>query len=515
MVYRKAAYIFLALMMFITSCTPLKPSIVQKSGPDYWPTTEWKTSTPEAQGMDSELLAKMLEEISAKNTRIHSVLVVRNGYMVTEAYFHPYTRDTKTHVQSVTKSVIGALVGVAIQKGFLRSEDEKLLSFFPSRFYANHSENKASISLKHLLSMTSGFPCQEFSDSGQTMEGTSGWVQYMLDLPVATPPGKTFGYCDGNPHLLSAILEKKTGMNTREFANQELFASLGIPGVKASDWWTDPQGFSDGGYGLHLRSVDLAKFAYLYLQNGKWDSQQILPERWVADSTIQYVQKPEGPGYGYLWTVYPTTDQPDHYAALGLGGQQIHIYPSKNLAVIVTAELETFMEAPEIERMLNEFILPAIKSDTVLGESPQGATRLQKAVETAASPVRTVPTLPAIAGEISGKLYTLEENPNGWKKIVLIFDPGTNIARVSTTGDNDFEQIGLDNMYRKASVTENPYMLRGHWVDDHTFLVEWIALPLGNNDSLNIQLKYTGKNIEISMQEPTFPRTHTIIKGTQ
>ncbi len=119
-------------------------------------------------------------------------------------------------------------------------------------------------------------------------------------------------------------------MNTREFANQELFAPLGIPAVEASDWWTDPQGFSNGGYGLYLRPVDLAKFAYLYLQNGKWEGQQILPERWVADLTIQYVQKPEGPGYGYLWTVYPKTDQPDHFAALGLAGQQVHIYPSRN-----------------------------------------------------------------------------------------------------------------------------------------------------------------------------------------
>jgi hypothetical protein len=347
------------------------------------------------------------------------------------------------------------------------------------------------------------------------MEATSGWIQYMLDLPVDTPPGKTFGYCDGNPHLLSAILEKKTDMNTRQFANQELFAPLSIPAVEESDWWVDPQGFSNGGYGLRMRSVDLAKLAYLYLQNGKWNGQQILPERWVADSTIQYVQKPEGPGYGYLWTVYPKTDQPDHYAALGLGGQQIHIYPSKNLAVIVTAELETFMEAPEIERMLNEFILPAIKSDVGLSENANGAARLQKAVDMAANPVQAVPRLPAITSEISGKAYKLEENANGWTNMVLIFKPGTNTARVSTTSNNDFEEIGLDNIYRQASTLENPYMLRGHWVDDHTFLVEWVALPLGNNYSLNIQLKYSGRNIEISMQESIFPGNHPVIKGRQ
>jgi hypothetical protein len=363
--------------------------------------------------------------------------------------------------------------------------------------------------------MSSGFPCQEFSDSGQSMEQTSGWVQYMLDLPVDIAPGKKFGYCDGNPHLLSAIIEKTTGMNTREFANQELFRPLGIPAAQASDWWTDPQGFSNGGYGLYLRPVDLAKFAYLYLQNGKWDGQQLLPAHWVTDSTIQYVQKPEGPGYGYLWTVYPKTENPDHYAALGLGGQQIHIYPSKNLIVIVTAELETFMEAPEIERMLNEYILPAIKSDAPLADNSKGVARLQTARDTAANPIQSVSELPAIASEISGKVYKLEENQNGWKNMVVLFEPGASTARVSTTGDNDFEEIGLDNIYRSSNVSENPYMMRGRWLDDQTFLAEWTALPLGNNFSYQIRLKYTGENIEIRIQPPIFAGKPTVIKGTR
>ena len=115
--------ILLALAILIAGCVPLRPVAAQASDPDYWPTAGWQSSTPEAQGMDSELLAQMLEEISANNTRIHSVLIVRNGYMVAEAYFHPYTRATKMHVQSVTKSVIGTLVGIAIEKGYIKREN--------------------------------------------------------------------------------------------------------------------------------------------------------------------------------------------------------------------------------------------------------------------------------------------------------------------------------------------------------------------------------------------------------
>ena len=500
---------FVIFIVMTAGCSPQKSVSVQVPEPDYWPTSGWKSSTPEAQGMDSELVAKVLEEINTNETSIHSLLVIRNGYLVTEAYVQPYTRDTKMHIQSVTKSVIGALVGVAIQEGYIKSANEKMLRFFPNRIYENPGKNKDSIRLKHLLSMSSGFPCQEFSDSGQSMEQSSGWVQYMLDLPVEAPPGKTFGYCDGNPHLLSAILETTTGMNTREFANQELFKPLGIPAVTAADWWEDPQGFPNGGYGLFLRPIDMAKLAFLYLNNGKWEGKQILPANWVADSTIQYVQKPEGPGYGYLWTVYPESGR---YSALGMAGQQIHVYPSKNLIVIVTAELETFMEAPEVEKMLNENILPAIKSDVPLAANPDGVSHLEAAVEFAANPIQPVPELPVTALEISGQPYALEENPFGWKNIMLLFERGSSTARITTDLKEEPEEIGLDNIYRLGYSTPNHFM-RGHWVDNQTFALDWT--PMGMNGSANVQLKYSGDEVQITIMQLIFSGEPTIIKGSK
>ena len=328
----------LIFLIVCSSCTPQRSVSVPVPEPDYWPTADWRSSTPEAQGMDSTSLAQMVEKIAADQTSVHSVLVIRNGYLVAEAYFQPYTRETKVHIQSVTKSVIGMLVGEAIHEGQIKSENEKLLNYYPNRIFANPSSRKNSIQLKHLLSMSSGLDCQEFS-SGPSMEQTTGWVQFMLDLPVTSTPGKTFGYCNGNAHLLSAILEKSTGMSAREYANQKLFEPLGIPSVDETDWGGDPQRITTGGYGLHLRPIDLAKLAFLYLHQGKWENQQLIDAKWVKASTTQQVQKEDGSGYGYLWTVYP---EAGHYAALGLGGQQIHVYPSKNLIVIVTASLELF-----------------------------------------------------------------------------------------------------------------------------------------------------------------------------
>ena len=275
--------------------------------------------------MDSTSLAQMLEKIATDHTSIHSMLVIRNGYLVTEAYFQPYTRDTEVHIQSVTKSVIGMLVGEAIHEGQIKSENEKLLDFYQNRIFANPSSRKNSIQLKHLLAMSSGFDCQEFS-SGPGMEQTTGWVQFMLDLPVTSTPGKTFDYCNGNAQLLSAILEKTSGMSAREYANQELFEPLGIPSVDETDWGGDPQRITIGGYGLHLRPIDLAKLAFLYLHQGKWENQQLIEAEWVDASTTQQVQKEDGSAYGYLWTVYP---QAGHYATLGLGGQADSCLPGE------------------------------------------------------------------------------------------------------------------------------------------------------------------------------------------
>lgn len=516
MTMKTIVYIFLALTVLTAGCAPSKSMSVQIPEPDYWPTAGWKSSTPEAQGMDSGLLAQMLEDIEANETNIHSIIVIRNGYLVTEAYFHPYTRDTKMHIQSVTKSVIGMLVGKAISDGTIKSEDEKLVAFYQNRVFENPSGRKNSIQLKHLLSMSSGLDCQEFS-SESSMEQTSGWVQFMLDRPMTAAPGKVFGYCNGNAHLLSAVLEKSTGMSAREYANQNLFRPLGIPDTSESDWGSDPQGITIAGYGLHLRPVDMAKLAFLYLHNGQWEDQQIIPRQWVADSTTQHIQKEDGSGYGYLWTVYPSDD---HYAALGLGGQQIHVYPSKNLIVVVTASLESYAEAPEIEKMLMENILPAIHLDSPLAEHPEVFAQLQAGIESAANPVQPVAQLPAAALDISGSTYTFMENPSGWKELKFVFEEGAKTAQLHLNGYPVLE-IGLDNLYRLTTSEElGALLLRGRWADEQTFLVDYPYPPngtpaLGELGDTQFQFKFTGDKLNITIEQIVFGGEPIVFEGNR
>jgi hypothetical protein len=338
----------------------------------------------------------------------------------------------------------------------------------------------------------------------------------MLDLPVDTAPGKTFGYCDGNPHLLSAILGIRTGMDTREFANQELFHPLGIPAVEESEWGTDPQGISNGGYGLSLRPVDLAKLGLLYLQNGKWDGRQILPETWTPDSTTQYIQKPEGPGYGYLWTVYP---EKDRYSALGLGGQQIHVYPSKNLIVIVTASLETFVEAPEIEKMLDEYILPAVQSNDPLADNPAGNAQLESAIDLVANPLQSVPPFSAVAAKISGSTYEFSENPFGWKTMQLILEPGSSNAVVILDGVP--LQVGLDHLYRSSQIAPGrDILLRGHWEGEDVFILDY-PYPLSGGTTLGelgesqFQFRFTGDILEVTARQLVFGGEPIVLTGSR
>lgn len=502
----KPLSLLLLLSLLLGGCASAHSAAAPVPAPDYWPTQGWRSAAPEAQGMDSSLLAQMLEDMSAEQVALHSLLVIRNGYLVTEAYFHPYQPETKIHVQSVTKSVIGALVGLAIRDGYIQNVDQPLLSFYPGRMYANNGKSKESIRLKHLLSMTSGLDCQEFSPSGVKMEQTSGWVQFMLDLPLASAPGKQFGYCNGNAHLLSALIEKASGQNTRRYANRVLFQPLGITPLELADWPEDPQEITTGGYGLHLTPLDLAKIALLYLQNGRWEDTQLLPPGWVKESTTQHVQKEDGSGYGYLWTVYP--DQ-GCYAALGLGGQQVHIYPEKNLIVVVTAGLGSYAEAPEIEAALNEYILPAVKSSRPLAENPAAYERLAASVQALQNPVQPVPPLPQTALDISGSVYHFAENPFGWSSLGLVFEPGAAEAELYLN-DNPVAAVGLDHLYRSTELPQiGKILLRGRWSGDNTFVVDYpfaiIGAPsLAELGATELRLVFYGQELEITIQPLIF-----------
>ena len=181
----------------------------------YWPTKAWRVVAPEEQGMDAALLQEMLEAIDEQDLNIDSVVVVHNGHIVTERYYAPYQQDTPHETYSVTKSVISALIGIAIQTGYINSVDDSVLDFFPERTFKNDDLMKRSITLEHLLTMSSGLEWD-----GDEMVSSRDWVQSVLDQPMFIEPGTEFNYNSGNAHVLSAIIQKTSDLNSGDFAQQ-------------------------------------------------------------------------------------------------------------------------------------------------------------------------------------------------------------------------------------------------------------------------------------------------------
>lgn len=306
---------------------------------EYWPTSGWKTSTPEQQGMDSTKLIIADEFIQNRLPDAFSLLVVRNGYLVFEKYYSWGSSDKYAVVHSVTKSVTSALIGIALDKGYLNSIDQKLIEFVPEYTTGELDPRKKEIRLRDLLTMSAGF---RWNDRGPSMRNwylSSDWIKFAVQLPQENNPGDVFNYNSSISHLLSVILSKSTKTSTLNFAKQHLFEPLGI---QSAYWHQDPQGYYIGGFGLGLSARDLAKFGFLYLNNGYWNGQSIVSESWVEESTNQQIQAFSHPiygkfGYGYHWWVRKV-DGCSSFRAWGRRGQFIAVVPELDLVIVVTSE---------------------------------------------------------------------------------------------------------------------------------------------------------------------------------
>jgi CubicO group peptidase (beta-lactamase class C family) len=319
----------------------------------YWPTHGWRTSSPEEQGMDSQKLAPMLDFVQQQRLSLYSLLVIRNGYLVSETYFTSDHEDTRREIYSCTKSFISTLVGIGIDKGYIDGVNRRVMDFFPGRTFENSDVRKDGMTLDDLLTMRSGLDWEESDAAYVQMYRSTDWIKFVLDKPLKEQPGTEFRYCSGCSHVLSAIIQKATGVNTREFAEKNLFGPLGI---SDADWDTDASGIPIGGWGLHITPRDMAKLGYLYLRNGIWDSQQIVSAGWVKTATQTYAQVPDDPlDYGYQWWTYPALDA---YAALGRFGQTILVIPKLDLIVVTTAHLDSH---DPIFKLISSYIIPAVQ----------------------------------------------------------------------------------------------------------------------------------------------------------
>jgi CubicO group peptidase (beta-lactamase class C family) len=483
-------------------------SIVWSESSDYWPNQGWRISSPEEQGISSEDLADMISIIMYAPNSIDSVTVIRNGYIVLDAYFYPFQKNSAHIIHSCTKSITSTLIGIAIDKGYIKDVHHGLLDFFPEMPPGNMTEEKKGITLENVLTMATGLECRDsykYKWQGlRNMRKSNNWTQYMLDLPMEEAPGQRFEYCNGATYLLSAIIQKRTGMRSLKFAKDNLFEPLGISEVK---WELNPHGI-DVGYGrMWLKPHDMAKFGWLFLKNGKWNGKTIVSEEWVKAATRGYVEATLYDQYGYQWWI----DNEGYYVAVGYAGQRIFVVPKFDMVVVFTSH-QSFTKP---DMLMKDYIIKSVKSDMPLSSNTPAHTRLNHLVDKCRIPPEpsAIKELPPISQRISGVRYNIESNFIGFMNFTLNFGLKKNVA-IMEYGINERQntvEVGLDGVYRITELTEGKVAFKGRWLNENTFKFSYINV--GHTEGSRGEINFIENRVDISVTGPYGGRLS--LKGTR
>ena len=348
----------LALVITTAGCGMMSGE-VNPTADSEWP---WETVSPESQGIRSEDLTRMVEHIEENNLAIDSIIIYKDGTIPFERYFDPYNKNYSHNLKSTSKGVISALVGIAMREGYIESLDESVLAYFPENKSSDPSLSE--ITIRDLLTMSSGLKWNENDlNSMYTFFVSKRIVPRVLKLPVVAEPGSTFNYNTGLTHLLSAIISRASGMTTLEFAEEYLFRPLDIHNVQ---WDQDRNGVYIGGSELFMTPRAMTKFGVMYLQNGMYSGQQVVPAEWVRESTATQIKGSFHGAhvkYGYLWwlevgnQLFTYLDDEDAFFAMGVHGQRIFIHPDLNIVVVITADQD---DESQCDILIRDFILPAL-----------------------------------------------------------------------------------------------------------------------------------------------------------
>ena len=343
------------LLLFITSTVLIfsmlagcSPSIQELEAVDYTPLPgdDWKVSTPEAQGLDPMLVAEIYYNAAELET-IYSLLVIKNGHLVAERYFNEGSVDQKARLQSATKSYTSALVGIALDQGYLSSVDQKMLDFFPEVADQITDPRKEQITIRQMLQMRDGYPWEETDPA--LWEGLlSGYhLPLIEEFPLVNDPGSEFNYSNLTSHLLGIIIGRACCTDLKSYAEEHLLSPLD---AEVGEWLQDGDGYYLGSGGLYLTARDAARFGLLYLNGGEYEGNQVVPADWVRDSLQRYSEDINvtggfpanwglsfrDVGYGYQWWSARVGEH--HFdLAWGHGGQLIVLVDEFDMVIVVTA----------------------------------------------------------------------------------------------------------------------------------------------------------------------------------
>ncbi|MBN2390248.1 MAG: beta-lactamase family protein [Anaerolineae bacterium] len=374
-------------------------------------------STPEAQGIASPAILAFVEATEKDIDSLHSFMLLRHGAVVAQGWWSPYAPEYPHVLFSLSKSFTSTAVGLAVTDGLL-SVDDPVLSFFPEDAPKKVSRNLAAMRVRHLLAMCTGHAEDTTEYLHRRRDGN--WVKAFLARPVKYKPGTHFLYNTGASYILSAIVQKLTGITILDYLGERIFVPLGIEGAT---WGTCPRGINLGGFGLNIKTEDIAKFGQLYLQKGQWNDEQLLPEAWVEEATRSHIDNAPNEatdwaqGYGYqFWRCQPQ----NVYRGDGAHGQYCIVMPDQDAVVAITSGVS------DMQAVLNlvwKHLLPAMQPDPLPADGKMQIALEQKLASLALPLVAGETTSPT-AARVTGKRFVFEKNVPRLKSVTCEFDTG-------------------------------------------------------------------------------------------
>jgi Beta-lactamase len=427
-----------------------------------------KRSTPEKQGISSAAILSFINDVEQTVHEMHSFMLLRHGCVVAEGWWSPYAPQRPHMLFSLSKSFTSTAIGLAVAEGRL-SVDDPVLSFFPKDAPTKISANLAAMRVRHLLSMSTGHA----KDTMGRIEKRYGknWVKAFLALPVEYEPGTYFLYNTGASYMLSAIVQKVTGMKLLDYLEPRLFAPLGI---RDATWETSPQGINMGGYGLTIKTEEIARFGQLYLQKGVWNGNRILPESWIAEATSFQVPNTNtqtnpdwSQGYGYqFWRC-----RHNAYRGDGAFGQYCLVMPDQDTVLAITSGLGD-MQA--VLTLVWDKLLPAL-GPTPLPDNPSTQDALyQRLKGLSLLPPAGMKTSP-LAKKLSGKTFKIEANKMTTSAITFTFsNNGDEVVVSDARGEHVLSsgkaawQEGFTTLFERGP---QPIVTSGIWTAEDTYVL--------------------------------------------
>jgi CubicO group peptidase (beta-lactamase class C family) len=434
-------------------------------------------SSPQSQGIASSAILAFVEEADQKIDHLHSFMLVRHGHVVAEGWWTPYDTNSPHELYSLSKSFTSTAVGLAIAEGKL-SLDDPVLKFFPEEAPKEPSANLKNMRVRDLLCMSTGhqteprlLPFLASPTVGENKQEHQTWVKTFLAQPVPFKPGTHFLYNTPATYMQSAIVQKVTGQTVLDYLRPRLFEPLGI---ENPTWGTSPQGITLGGYGLNIRTEDIAKFGQLYLQHGKWNGRQLIPTAWIEAATSRQTSNGSNPnsdwdqGYGYqFWRARHGAFRGD-----GAFGQFCIVMPEQDAVVAITSGVGN-MQA--VLNLVWDKLLPAMKHDPLSADS-EGDRKLKEKLAILTMLSEKGAKSVQIPQDISGKKFTFAANNQKVEMLGLEFDYADSpVTLVGKFNGGSEQRIACGNgEWKKGRLAfgtfpERPAAVSGAWTANDTY----------------------------------------------